>query len=207
MPVTNTKHCMQGVSNEEATKELFNSQPSIAGVNAAHRAVPIAMAPFIEDSALPTTTSLESSITHLHHLSIQTAVVVNVICRALIRGQSWQEALEKGRSVDGLDTQIKAALEIADGTNNLSKGGFAPDVLKASVYFTSLMANGRTTFSEALALSLTFAGEVNFCPVLVGAFCGAQCGSDAIPKHELSHHRARLLERIDKVAVTLASAW
>jgi len=101
---------------------------------------------------------------------------------------------------------MQQRVTVVDSTSSLNNGGCASDVLKAAVYFTNFLTKTHS-FSEALRLSLSFAGENNFCPVLVGAFCGALCGKDAIPGDALSHHRDLLLRRIDQVATTLASTW
>ena len=57
-------------------------------------------------------------------------------------------------------------------TNNLSRGSYCVDVIKASIYFVQ---NFRS-FSAALDASLVLAGSFNFCPVLVGALAGATEG-------------------------------
>lgn len=163
------------------------------------------MAAFISDESLAATTYLESSITHIHPLSVQTATVVNKICRDLITGMTWEEALEAAKSMEGLDIQVRSALVVAQDTSKLSAGGLAPEVLKAAIYFTNQTKT--STFEEVLNLSLAFAREDNFCPVIVGAFCGALLGKEAIPNSELTHHRRPLQKRIDTVATTLASQW
>jgi len=61
--------------------------------------------------------------------------------------------------------------------------GFAPDVLRAAVYFV----NKSACFAEALDRSLAFAGAANYCPVLVGAIAGVRWGASAIPSSSLAH--------------------
>ncbi len=60
--------------------------------------------------------------------------------------------------------------------DDLSDGGYAPDVLVAALWF--LMKN--LTFEDALKQSKEFAGVANYCPVLVGSIGGAMYGYNEI---------------------------
>jgi hypothetical protein len=93
-----------------------------------------------------------------------------MLCRSLIRGTAWQDAtLKTGR------------FACPDGPGN--NGGYAPDVLRAAIYFVGTSAS----FEEALERSLDFAGPANYCPVTVGAIGGARWGATAIPQSALAH--------------------
>jgi ADP-ribosylglycohydrolase len=82
-----------------------------------------------------------------------------------------------------------------------NNGGFAPDVLRAAVFFV------RTSncFTEALERSLVFAGDANYCPVLVGAIAGARWGASSIPPASFAH--VSLLSRVTTAADALAAGW
>ena len=88
---------------------------------------------------------------------------------------------------------------VRDGSG--TSGGFAPEVLRAAVYFVGSSAS----FSEALERSLAFAGSANYCPVLVGAIGGARWGSAAIPHQALAH--VDILPRVETCAHRLAAGW
>jgi len=202
------KHMKQGMSNEEAAKKAQEALPINAGVNAAHRSPPLAMAHFIEDNDLPQVCTQECTITHLHPLSSQVSTVVNVICRELIKGNSWVDSLHTASSkLPHLDQQIKDALETnTKEQEKLDNGGYGPGVLQAAIFFMNL-SKDNITCEEIMAKSLSFAGSANFAPVLVGTFCGALYGKGGIPPHTFSHHRDALLNRIDAAANALASTW
>jgi ADP-ribosylglycohydrolase len=110
------------------------------------------------------------------------------LCRALVRGAAWQNAVPEAGSF--------AAQEGPD--NN---GGYAPDVLRAALFFVGTSG----CFTEALDRSLAFAGPSNYSPVLVGAVAGARWGASVIPPSALAH--VAILPRIRTAAETLASGW
>jgi ADP-ribosylglycohydrolase len=80
-----------GKSVEEATQLVAHS----AGCNAAHRCPPLAMAAFIADDDLVQTTMSETKITHVHQLAVESAVASSRICRELIQGSTWDNAISK----------------------------------------------------------------------------------------------------------------
>lgn len=111
-----------------------------------------------------------------------------MLCRSLIRGVGWDVALRK---CGGFDSQEEPG-------NN---GGFAPNMLRASVYFVGTSGS----FAEALGRSLAFAGPTNYCPVLVGTVAGARWGASAITPSSMAH--ADMLPRVRTAADALASGW
>ncbi len=66
-----------------------------AGVNTAHRVAPLAMASFIADDRLEDAAKRESALTHAHPLAGESAAAVAILCRLLIRGLPWEEALAR----------------------------------------------------------------------------------------------------------------
>jgi ADP-ribosylglycohydrolase len=88
---------------------------------------------------------------------------------------------------------------VRDGSG--TSGGFAPEVLRAAVYFVGSSSSS----SEALGRSVVFAGPANYCPVLVGAIGGARWGRSAIPAPALAH--VDILRRVDACAHGLAAGW
>ena len=165
-----------------------------AGCNPAHRVAPIAMALTIPDEAVAETALQEASLTH-HPLAGDAAAAVAVLCRALIRGASWETAL--ARAAEGRLPEIRLALEPTE-TDRLVPSGFAPETLQAAVHLVS-HASG---FHDALAASLRFAGGANFAPVLMGAIGGARWGARQIPASELGH--CLDLRRVEAVAKAFA---
>jgi len=187
-----------GKSIDEAVSEVQQRFGS-AGVNVAHRSPPIAMCAFISDDQLAEDVKGEASITHQHQLSYEVALATNVICRELIKGTKWTDAIHIAKK----SLKDPTILDAPKSVQQLDTGGFAPEVLKAAIYFVETTSN----FSEAVHNAIKFAGEINFCPVLVGAFAGALYGVNAIAKEELEHVSDSLKSRLVKAANSLAATW
>ena len=160
-----------GLPISEATAQVHREfGGKTAGCNPAHRSPPLSIFTSIADEDLAHCAMTEARLTHHDPLAGEVAAAVNILCRSLIRGAAWQDvARENGRfaSPDGL------------GNN----GGYAPDVLRAAIYFVGTSAS----FFEALERSLDFAGPANYCPVTVGTIAGARWGASAIPQSALAH--------------------
>lgn len=169
------------------------------GCNPAHRCAPLAMCAAIEDAVLPAAACAEAQLTHRHPLAGDAAAAVACLCRALIRGAAWLDAL--GRAGAGRRRETRDALEVTQAVR-LSRSGFAPEALKAAVYFVATSAS----FPEALTRSLEFAGPANYCPVLVGSIGGARWGSASIDDALLGHH-GDLAARLRAAAEALAGEW
>lgn len=116
------------------------------------------------------------------------AAAVNKLCRLLIRGVPWDDAVRQSSSFAGQDRP---------GDN----GGYASDVLRAAVYCVGTSAS----FGEALEGSLAFASPSNYCPVLVAAIGGARWGAPTTPQATLAH--LDILPRVRAAADALAVGW
>ena len=156
-----------------AARVHARSEGKTAGCNAAHRCPPLAMAAFIADADLPAIAAREASLTHHDPLAGDVGAAVAVLCRALIRGEDWATAL--GTAAKGRQPATVGALDLG-GPESLSRGGYAPEVLRAAVHFVG----GNGSFADALEESIAFAGPANYCPVLVGAIGGARWGASSI---------------------------
>lgn len=159
-----------------------------AGCNPAHRSPPLSMLAAIADEDLAGCAMAEARLTHRDPLAGEVAALVNKLCRALIRGAAWQDAVREAGSFAG-----------QEGPGN--NGGYAPDVLRAALFFVAMSA----CFTEALDRSSAFAGPSNYCPVLVGAVAGARWGAPDIPPSALAH--VDILPRVRATAEALASGW
>jgi ADP-ribosylglycohydrolase len=188
-----------GMSSSEASAQVHGEfGGKTAGCNPAHRSPPLAMLAARADDDLPGCAVTEARLTHHDPLAGDVAAAVTVLCRCLIRGAAWESALR--RSVEGRQAQTSEAL--SSGRERPGRdGGFAPEVLRAAVYFVG----SSTNFSEALERSVVFAGPANYCPVLVGAIGGARWGHSAIPAPALAH--VDILRRVEACAHGLAAAW
>jgi ADP-ribosylglycohydrolase len=169
-----------------------------AGCNPAHRCPPLAMAAWLPLDELPKAVQAEASLTHIHPESVDAAVAVAVLCRLLIIGVKWEEALE--RTADGRGEAVRHALRTRYG-DPIRSGGYAPDVLGAAVSFL----DGAAGFTGALERSLEFAGPANYCPVVAGALAGARWGRSSIPRWLLTD--GSIVPRVESAAERLSRDW
>jgi ADP-ribosyl-[dinitrogen reductase] hydrolase len=188
-----------GMETEEVSAQVHREFAGrTAGCNPAHRSSPLAMLCSLTDDDLPGCAIREARLTHHGSLAGDVAAAVNILCRSLILGTAWEAIWQQ--SAEGRRTETREALFLAKEAPG-SSGGFAPEVLRAAVYFVGSSYD----FSEALGRSVAFAGPANYCPVLVGAIGGARWGASAIPSQELVH--VDILERVATSAHDLAAGW
>lgn len=187
-----------GVQPEDALANVHREFDGLtAGCNPAHRVAPLAMCSFIADSELSAMAIQEAKLTHKHELAGDVSAAVVVLCRALVRGAAWREALELAAANRHATTQ--AAMSLAVGSTPKS-GGFAPDVLHAAIFFV----DRNSSFEAALSEALRFAGPANYCPVLVGSIAGARWGASVT---EEGYPRRDILRRALEVSEVLGSQW
>lgn len=189
----------EGKTFEEAARQVDErTNGQTAGCNPAHRCAPLAMCARIPDADLADAAMAEARLTHRHSLAGDAAAAVASLCRALIRGRPWPEALELAAA--GRLPPTREALASAGGP--LSRSGFAPDALRAAIHFVSIS----DSFPQALQRAIEFAGPANYSPVLAGSIGGARWGSRAIPETLLAHH-GKLTPHIHAAAAALAAGW
>jgi ADP-ribosyl-[dinitrogen reductase] hydrolase len=189
-----------GSSFEEASIEINREVDGLtAGCNPAHRCAPLSMCSGIKDTQIGVLAQEEAKLTHRHPLAGDVAAAVACLCRALIRGKSWQSSIKLSSADKRPET--RQALSILS-PEALSKSGFAPDVLGAAIYFV----NCSKSFADALNQSIDFAGSANYCPVLVGSIAGARWGKSQIDNSAL-HHHGDLVPRIKGTATALSRRW
>ena len=189
-----------GVPFEQASLRVHERLGGMtAGCNPAHRIAPLAMWAPLADRALDQAAIAEACLTHRHPLAGEVAAVVAHLCRALIRGVPWSTAL--GVVAGGRSPETCRAVEVPHA-GELSRGGFAPEVLRSAIHFLDTS----DSLSTALARSVDFAGPANYCPVLVGSIGGARWGRSQIEESVL-RHLGDLLPRLTTVALALGTGW
>ncbi|MCU0687512.1 MAG: ADP-ribosylglycohydrolase family protein [Polyangiaceae bacterium] len=171
------------------------------GCNPAHRSSVLATSATLPDAEVARAARAEAALTHLHPAAGGAAAFTACLGRRLLGGLPWDDALCSAlETADAESAQAVAAAATGPG----GAGGYAPETLRAAVFFVAT-ADG---FEAALARSLAFAGPANYSPVLVGALAGARWGASTISRAALEHPAARpLLERTKALADALASAW
>ncbi len=188
-----------GLTFDQASQQIHaETEEQTAGCNPAHRSAPLAMIPDMNSKQMADLAKKEATLTHRHPLSGDIAAAVVLTCSELVRGISWAKAIVSARV--GRLPETKAAMTCKDPVS-LARGGFAPDVLAAAVHFVGTSE----TFDAALDKSLQFAGQANYCPVLVGSIGGARWGASSIGDKMLGH--CDLLQRVRSTAACLSSEW
>ncbi|MFL5802154.1 MAG: ADP-ribosylglycohydrolase family protein [Roseiflexaceae bacterium] len=188
-----------GISPHDVPARVHEANAGLtAGCNPAHRSAPLAMAACLADDDLAAAAQEEAALTHWHPQAGDVAAATVVLCRALVRGSPWAAALEiagHGRSPQ----TIAALLDPARG--ELSRGGFAPAVLQAAIFFVQT----HSSFSDALDAAIAHAGPANYCPVLVGVIGGVRWGAASIEPRQFQH--CDLLAQVRQRAQELAQPW
>jgi ADP-ribosyl-[dinitrogen reductase] hydrolase len=189
---------LETMSNEDAVQDVDDYLGGLtAGCNPAHRALPLALASFIDDQSLFGIAETEARLTHHHPLAGEVSGTFLAIVRACIAGKD-DDAFSMGNSSAELQRILTSKKDCS-----LSPSGFAPEVLRAAIHFA-----GRTqTFDDALDSAVLFARRENYCPVLVGAIAGARWGYHAIDQRHLSHCSAKHFGRAVKISKQLADTW
>lgn len=191
---------MNTMSNESAVMDVDDYVGGLtAGCNPVHRALPLALVRFVDDSALTEIANSEARLTHRHPMAGAVSGAYLKILRELING-SIENVLDIALETSPVD--FRQCLE-DQWCNPPSRGGYAPDVLCAALHFT----NTAVSFDEALESAVGFAGPTNFCPVLVGAIAGARFGYQSINPRNTSHCSSIHLDRALALGKQLASTW
>ena len=184
-----------GLSFDDAAKQVDEELDGMtAGISPAHRSIPLTLyfvawylkSPnFFEEFPNTGFREFESSIereaelTHINKEAGEVSAAVNAICMYLILGKNDFKSIQFGMKFLSYDWAWHDNIfkHIDSLTiNDLSDGGYAPDVLVAALWF---LLNTRS-FEDALEQSKAFAGVANYCPVLVGSIGGAMYGHNEI---------------------------
>ncbi len=211
-----------GLSFEDAARRVDErANGATAGCNPAHRSAPLAMfagtpeqlLPRILDtnvsgpretapaplSRLASEAQAEAKLTHSHPLAGDVAAAIVCMCRELIIGMPWADAME--HAAIGRRPETIQALKFSQ-IERSAQDGFAPNVLGAAIHFV----HTSHSFTEAIERSIEFAGLANYSPVLVGSLAGARWGCSQIDKSLLEIH-AGILPRLHLAADKLAATW
>ena len=183
--------------HDAATHVDARAKGLTAGCNPAHRSAPLAMLAALHDTDLPRVAIAEATLTHRHPLAGDTSAAVTVLCRALLRGRTWPDALALAA-----EDRLPETRDALTGGGELSDGGFSPDALRAAIHFVGTS----DSLPAALERSIAFAGPANYCPVLVGSIGGARWGATGVPATLLTLHEQEL-PRLHSIAATLARGW
>lgn len=189
----------RGIPDKYAIEILHKNYPdATAGCNPVHRAFPLAAASFISENDLANFAIDQASLTHYSKIAGDVAAACVILVRHLIKGESWQNAKQlacKKRMKETCDAILNT------NKNKITPDGYSIHVLNASIYFLDEYHN----FQMALENSIKFAGNANYCPVVVGAIGGARWGAKNIP--ETLSRRNRHYKKLEALAKEMLLGW
>lgn len=192
------KQITQGIEPKKAVLLVHQELHGLTGgCNPMHRALALALSPFLDESTLLSAALQEAKLSHYDSIAGECSQALVLLVRNIILGKSLDEAIaacEEGQLPQAIVEMLKFQVSPV-----LSRGGYAPDVLETAMVFV----RQENDFSSCLAASFGFAGMENFSPVIVGTIAGALYGADAIPKTTLSH--CQILSRVEEVANRFSS--
>ncbi|MFO0979320.1 MAG: ADP-ribosylglycohydrolase family protein [Planctomycetaceae bacterium] len=189
----------KGQAVDDAVKAVHLDRNQLTGgCNPAHRAVALAMCSAIPVESLAGAAFQEASLTHFDSIAGDVSAAVVVLCRHLILGSTWSQALDAAKG--NRDPATKDALAVIPEAQ-LDRGGYTPHVLAAAIYFL----DRHQTLRKALDAAYEFAGRWNFCPVLVGAIGGARWGASSVPVDRIRHTEP--MPRVNEATERLLASW
>jgi ADP-ribosylglycohydrolase len=173
-----------------------------AGCGPAQRSYPLAFCAYISDDDLFDYTMLEAKLTHYNPLAGQVAGIVNLICRGLLKNESWSDAVNTAFLTPRLHEDIKSILTRHHRFSTPAvdtHSAYAPTVLNAALHYVT------SSKSAADAISNAYAKDKHYCAPIVGILAGARWG---IPTEMFRDNiNDEQLKPLRETAVKLISLW
>jgi ADP-ribosyl-[dinitrogen reductase] hydrolase len=155
-----------GTDPEEAVRIAHEKlDGNSGGCGPVHRAAaPLALSRYIPTSKLAEAAIQEARLTHFDVVAGDVSAAVALLIRYSSEGTGGGMLASLDRVGEGRLLATQAALK--SGTvQPTMPSGYAADALQAAIYFLQ----SSFSFEEALERSIGFAGQENYCPILVGA--------------------------------------
>jgi len=144
-----------------------------AGCGPAHRSFPLALCPWIDDDDLFDLSNKEAALTHYSPLAGQVAGIVNLICRSLIRNNTWYDAVRSAFATPSLHIDVSDIYLRYSRWSTASKEthpAYAPTVLNEALHYIT------TSDSAAEAIKKANAKGNFYCLPVIGILSGARWG-------------------------------
>jgi ADP-ribosylglycohydrolase len=142
------------------------------GCSPAQHSFPLALCPRIDDKTLFQLSCAEASLTHFSAVAGQIAGLVNLICRRLLKGDEWNDAIKTAFSTApdlfGEIREIQDQYKQGPLLNRYRPLAYSPNTLNTSLYCIT----DADSFEDALKGANKI--ETHYCPTLVGIFAGAR---------------------------------
>ena len=144
-----------------------------AACGPAHRSFPLAFCPWIEKDDLFELSVQEAALTHASPIAGQVAGIINLICRALVTDQTWDEAIDFAFATPGLHDDVADILIRYCRYSGLDAGAhpaYAPAALNAALYYVANSTSATDAIQKAASR------EKFYCVNIVGILAGVRWG-------------------------------
>jgi ADP-ribosylglycohydrolase len=144
-----------------------------AGCGPAQRSFPLALCSWIGDDDLFDLSMKEAALTHHSPLAGKVAGIVNVICRSLLKKNSWHNAVNFAFSTPRLEpaiSNIHARYCRSPYPFERINIAYAPEMLNAALYYVSSSTNPKEAITKARG------NDKYFCAPIIGILSGALWG-------------------------------
>jgi ADP-ribosylglycohydrolase len=173
-----------------------------AGCNPAQRSFPLAFCPWINDENLFQLSCDEARLTHFSNIAGQVSGLINLICRRLLKGDQWNDAVKTGFATApnllGEIREIQTRYEHDAVLKSQGHSAYAPNAFHTSLYCVT----HADSFENALESAKKI--EKNHCPTLVGILAGTRW---VVPQSMLINSQKDTLDEIHKVAKCFSDEW
>lgn len=150
------KRYAEGSSIEKASKDVdLQLAGYTAGCGPVHRIAPLACYKKITTNRLIDIARQEAAITHYNPEAGNCSAIMVLLCRELLKGNSWEESKNIVSNIDELSSTW---IKIQNG--KLNNHGYVIDVMHSAFYFL----DNKKTIED----SLSFGGPANYAPVIIG---------------------------------------
>ncbi|CAF1083098.1 unnamed protein product [Rotaria sp. Silwood1] len=173
-----------------------------SGCNPALRSFPLACCPWINDDTLFQIACDEAQLTHYSNTAAQVSGLTNLICRRLIKGDEWADAIKAAfttvPNLLGEIQEIQHRYQNDTVLNSRVHAAYAPNTLHTALYCV--------TKADSFESALKHAYELDklFCPILVGILAGARWG---VPLSMLDRCPKDKLNEIHQIAKCFTDEW
>ncbi|CAF1291456.1 unnamed protein product [Rotaria sordida] len=187
-------------SASRSAHEQLNGLSS--GCNPAQRSFPLACCRWIDDNDLFQISCDEAHLTHFSTTAGQASALTNLICRRLIKGDQWNDAIRTAFSTApdllGEIREIQDRYENDTRLNSRLPAGYAPNTLHTALYCVTKANSFKSALNHAHELDKTY------CPIIVGILAGARWG---VPSSMLDKSPKDKLKDIRQVAKCFTDEW
>ena len=203
-PASSASSCL--VTQAAIDQAVHSVDKKLNGLTAAcgpaHRSFPLAFCPWIDDDDLFEVSKQEAALTHANPIAGQVAGIVNLICRALLKNQTWDETINLAFATPGLHNDVgdicMRYYRYNAGDESLHPA-YAPAALNAALYYVTNSTGVQDAIQKATLK------EKFYCVNIVGILAGVRWGVPVEAYRNLSN--APQIRVLRDTASKMARLW